>query len=843
MKNRFFLLGLAIIMAVSCAKDQQEVIQMLTNDPVFHASIEGNADPETRVYADDSLRVLWNANDHVSIFNKTTYNREYAFQGKDGDNSGTFKKVPSEDFVTSNPLNYVYSVYPYNENTSISNDGELTVTLPAEQTYRENSFGLGANTMIAIAEEDELMFKNLCGYFAIKLYGDNVSVSSITLKGNNNELLAGKATVVAQMDAAPTIQFDAANATKEITLTFGIPVTLGSTAEVATQFWFVVPPTIFEKGFSITIKDSKNGVFEKSSSNILDIQRNTLKRTSALEVIPGPSNDPIQFEDPIAKYACVEKFDSNGDGEISYAEAAAVTSLAGLFTDWNTVTEFDEIRYFTGVTSTQNVFTGLKQLKHITIPDHITTIGTFRNCIALDTVKLPATLNSLPAYCFASCESLRSIELPTGITSIPEYGFQNCTSLETLEMPSTVTAIGQYAFSGCYALIRVDLPAGLKTIADRAFQDCSAIASIGFPASLTIIGAYVFLNCTALTSVDLPSGVSVGQSAFHGCSSLESVVLPENLTSIPTSCFQNCKKLASVSWPSALTTIGDNAFDGCLFKKNNFAVELPASVKTIGANVFGLLRHLVLPSTLAVSIKSNSFSSSDTFIYVPDNMVEMYKVRTNWNNYAEKIRPISAYPLSYTIGGTVGEAIDLGLSVKWASWNVGASAPEEYGASFAWGDTESSLWVYSWYFYKWWEDSNSTLTKYNSNDVYGTVVDNKTTLDPEDDAAHVNWGGNWRMPTDAEIQELLDNCTSVWTTENGVNGRRFTSNIEGYTDKSIFLPAAGNNTNDKGSSGCLWSSSLYTIPRSAYVLRFSSTQVNCTVSYRCYGQSIRPVCP
>ena len=187
MKNRIFLFCLLAALAVSCVKEQQEVIQTITNEPEFYATIEGSNNPDTRVFVDDHLRVLWNADDRVSIFNRTTYNRQYRFTGADGANAGSFAKVPGDEFVTGNNLDYAYSVYPYNENTCISNDGEITVFLPAEQTYRENSFGLGANTMIAITDEDELVFKNLCGYFSVKLYGDKVAVSSITLKGNNRD--------------------------------------------------------------------------------------------------------------------------------------------------------------------------------------------------------------------------------------------------------------------------------------------------------------------------------------------------------------------------------------------------------------------------------------------------------------------------------------------------------------------------------------------------------------------------------------------------------------------------------------------------------------------------------
>ena len=131
------------------------------------------------------------------------------------------------------------------------------------------------------------------------------------------------------------------------------------------------------------------------------------------------------------------------------------------------------------------------------------------------------------------------------------------------------------------------------------------------------------------------------------------------------------------------------------------------------------------------------------------------------------------------------EYVDLGLSVKWATCNVGASKPEESGEFFAWGETSSSS-KYNWNYYQY-GDAPGNVTKYNHIPGWGTV-DNKTSLDPEDDAASRNWGGVWRMPTQAEIVELCTNCTWSWTTVNGINGYNI---ISKNNNKSIFLPAAG----------------------------------------------------
>ena len=199
------------------------------------------------------------------------------------------------------------------------------------------------------------------------------------------------------------------------------------------------------------------------------------------------------------------------------------------------------------------------------------------------------------------------------------------------------------------------------------------------------------------------------------------------------------------------------------------------------------------------------------------------------------------------------EAVDLGLSVKWASCNVGASNPEEYGAYFAWGETEPKY-DYSSDTYKWCNgDYNKTKYCPSGETEYwdgSGSPDNKTVLEPEDDAATANWGGSWRMPTDAEWTELRENCTWTWTNNyngTGIAGRIVTSNKVGYTEKSIFLPAATSAWNDSGLSyvgsiGCYWSSSLDAgIPITAWTVNFDSGSVSRDDGDRTCGLSVRPV--
>lgn len=194
------------------------------------------------------------------------------------------------------------------------------------------------------------------------------------------------------------------------------------------------------------------------------------------------------------------------------------------------------------------------------------------------------------------------------------------------------------------------------------------------------------------------------------------------------------------------------------------------------------------------------------------------------------------------------EFVDLGLpsGIKWATCNIGANSPEEFGLYFAWGETQGYEGItnekqFSWTDYKLCGGSDTTLTKYNNNSSYGTV-DTLTTLELSDDAAYQS-DNTCRMPTKAEIEELTANTTSKWETLNGVNGRRFTST----NGNSIFVPAAGGcssgSVNIVGSYGCLWSSSLYeSNPRGGWGLYFYSDDVNVgNYDYRYNGLTVRAV--
>ena len=156
------------------------------------------------------------------------------------------------------------------------------------------------------------------------------------------------------------------------------------------------------------------------------------------------------------------------------------------------------------------------------------------------------------------------------------------------------------------------------------------------------------------------------------------------------------------------------------------------------------------------------------------------------------------------------EYVDLGLSVKWAKWNLGASAPEEIGDYFAWGECEKKDFYY-WDNYKF--RGKDGLLKYNYKESYGSTVDKIKELELSDDAAHQILGEDWRMPTIKEFEELKENCTLSYTSINGVKGLKYRSKKKGYTDRWIFLPYTGFKSIKKWyfEDKCFyWTSTLYT---------------------------------
>lgn len=554
MKNLFRLLAPLALVLSGCVYEElpnNEIVQ--SEGRIFTASLEQD---ETRTYVEEGNLLRWNAGDQISLFDGNTLNRQYKFDGETGDNSGTFSIV-NAPYGSGNDLNANYAVYPYASDIKITETGVITANLPAEQSYAENSFGLGANTMVAVTKDVDdtfLKFRNIGGYLKLQLYGDNVTVKSITLTGNNNEKLAGKATITPAYGQSPTIVMSDDAATS-ITLDCGDGIKIGTTAETATAFWIVVPHTTFEGGFEVTITDINGDRFIKSTSNTVVIERNIIKPMAAFDV-------EIVAEGTIPNN---EIWYTTYNGEITdpmYADVFGANIVSNVYTDGKGIITFDG-----NVTSIGNyAFAFCDYLTSITIPNSVTTIGNyaFWGCSALKNTIIPVGVTAIKNSTFSGCSSLANITIPNTVTSIESSAFYECSSLTNIIIPDGVTAIKNDTFSGCSLLANITIPNTVTSIGSSAFYECSALKSINLPGDLTSIGEEAFYRCKSLISVIIPNNVtSIGNFAFYDCSSIASVVIGNGISIINESTFACCTSLTNIDWGMKVTSIGEGAFGGC----------------------------------------------------------------------------------------------------------------------------------------------------------------------------------------------------------------------------------------------------------------------------------------
>ena len=281
-KRLFWLLAAAGLLAVSCVKEQGvEPEALMTDAPEITATTAVEARTKASVAEGEGLAkpVVWDKGDAISVFYKNNANLKYELKGDGGSPTGDF--TYAQGFGSAILFKIIYGVYPYDKDTRFL-DGSIRTTFPAVQSFTEKTFDPKSNLMVAASETNALFFKHVGGFLLLNLYGEDVQVKEAVFQGNGGEILAGPAEIYADLDSAPSIWIDPETGVKTLTLSSKEPVAVHEGRDNPTEFWLVVPPTLFEEGFTVTVTDVDGNVFVAEYTQEVEVERNTIFRMEPL---------------------------------------------------------------------------------------------------------------------------------------------------------------------------------------------------------------------------------------------------------------------------------------------------------------------------------------------------------------------------------------------------------------------------------------------------------------------------------------------------------------------------------------------------------------------------------
>ncbi len=281
------------------------------------------------------------------------------------------------------------------------------------------------------------------------------------------------------------------------------------------------------------------------------------------------------------------------------------------------------------------------KLESVIIPDSVTSIGgsAFDECESLTSLTIPDGVTGIGGYAFNGCSSLTSINIPDGVTGIGDDAFFNCKSLTSIIIPDSVTSVGNYAFFGCESLTSINIPGSVASIGDSAFGGCYGLTSITVAPEnqyfrsdngvLYSADMKTLLRCPEKEAgtFSIPFGVtSIGDSAFNGCVYLTSILIPDSVTSIGKSAFAACSSLTSIIIPDGVTSIDEFMFCGC---ESLTSVIIPGSVKSIGYDAFNGCKSLtsvnIPDGVTSIDAYAFDFCPRLTSITIPESVTSIHE--------------------------------------------------------------------------------------------------------------------------------------------------------------------------------------------------------------------------
>lgn len=547
----FCSLFLIVFSSVSCEREKE--IKTLTVS--IRASISEDVVP-SKTSIDKDGKMFWTDEDDFYV-----YSINDIIGGDSPSNFESEIDSPVSSAVFTGNLEIdenetYFALYPgYNHESSFWGDeadgsmnGEFIGYLSPDQyeSYdSESNFDFSKNMMLAAISEGsvgELFFQNVLS--GLKFSFSEAGYTEVSLRGNNGELIAGEF----------SLDFEAITNHPIITPLEGsdtnTEVIISSSGFIVGDWlYLLIFPKSFENGITISFK--KNGIAAGSIviESPIEFKRGVWKKVACIDKKIDYSdfddNGNIVFADEVVKRLCVNNWDNNGDGEISLSEAEAVADLGSVFKEKKNIDTFNELRFFTGLTS---------------IPDYAFSKSSIRQLI------IPDTVISVGNYSFNQCSNLQGeLVLPECLSSIGNYAFAGCSNLAGDLDLTNVTTVGVGAFSGCTGLQgRLFLGNGITIIKNQTFYNCGFSGSLVIPDSVAEIGERAFSGCSNFRgSLTLGNGVTkIGIMAFV-CGDVYTYYCPFDTLicrrSVPASLSKNGGGRVSDVWPFSETKSGTTA--------------------------------------------------------------------------------------------------------------------------------------------------------------------------------------------------------------------------------------------------------------------------------------------
>lgn len=542
--------------------------------------------PESRTEIQpDGTTVMWSGEEHIKVFFSSEYAADFVSsrygKRKETEFAGLFPKPSAKEDTSLYPE--IWALYPYEE-AAVCDGESIRFSVPDEQVAKIGSFA--DNLFPAIARtsspDQPLSFYNVCGGACFSISEEGIG--SITFESIDGEALSGTVRVAFDTAGRPTVQ-------QVIKGVDTVVITAPEGGFIPGKLYYATfLPGTHPQGLSIQFRKGR-AVAEKVTGRSITVNRSRFGRLGALDQAleywedtstPEPS-DIILFADARIKADCVAAFDMDWDGELSYQEAAAATSLKGVFHS-KLGTSFDEFRYFTGIREIPDGgFKDWALLKRITLPEGLVSIGTnaFWGCRSLKSLNFPQTLSSISVSAFHECIALKEVSIGS-LSQWLDLNYPKVTSLYSTDkydsFPFYSSGEGHLLIAG-EELTSLTIPDSYSDIRAFAFRNCQSITEVFLPPKTKTIGIYAFSGCTHLTKVHIPNahywlelnqgtpifGIDREGHIYSSGKEIKSFVVPESTSSLGNYTFYCCTGLDSIILESIIPpTIGSYTFYGTL---------------------------------------------------------------------------------------------------------------------------------------------------------------------------------------------------------------------------------------------------------------------------------------